>query len=61
MKRLRQLNDSRHRAIQGPPHADDLRDLRVLVGQVRAKIERDATDPKITRTERGVDYRFTTE
>jgi DNA-binding response OmpR family regulator len=33
----------------------------LFIGQVRAKIERDPTDPKIIRTEPGVGYRFAIE
>lgn len=48
-------------SVWGPAHADDLHYLRVFVGQLRGKIERDATDPKIVRTEPGVGYRFVVE
>lgn len=47
--------------VWGPAHADDLHYLRVFIGQVRAKIERDPADPKIIQTEAGVGYRFKTE
>ena len=47
--------------VWGPAHADDLHYLRVFIGQVRSKIERDATDPKIIRTESGVGHRVATE
>jgi two-component system KDP operon response regulator KdpE len=47
--------------VWGPAHADDLHYLRVFIGQVRSKIERDPTDPKIIRTEPGVGYRFASE
>ncbi|MFE0016158.1 response regulator [Mesorhizobium sp. NPDC059054] len=51
-----------HRAlltsVWGPAHADDLHYLRVFVGQVRGKIERDPSAPAIIRTEPGVGYRF---
>lgn len=51
-----------HRAlltsVWGPAHADDLHYLRVFVGQVRGKIERDPSTPAIIRTEPGVGYRF---
>ncbi len=46
--------------VWGPAHADDLHYLRVFIGQVRSKLERDPTDPKIIRTEPGVGYRFVT-
>lgn len=45
-------------AVWGPAHADDLHYLRVFVGQVRGKIERDPATPSIIRTEPGVGYRF---
>ncbi len=51
-----------HRAlltsVWGPAHADDLHYLRVFIGQLRQKIERDPTQPKIVRTEPGVGYRL---
>ncbi|HTV69574.1 MAG TPA: response regulator [Rhizobiaceae bacterium] len=45
-------------SVWGPAHGEDLHYLRVFIGQLRAKIERDPTDPKIIRTEPGVGYRF---
>lgn len=48
-------------AVWGPAHGDDLHYLRVFIGQLRGKIERDAADPRIIRTEPGVGYRFTLE
>lgn len=45
-------------SVWGPAHADDMQYLRVFIGQLRAKIERDAADPKIIRTEPGVGYRL---
>lgn len=48
-------------SVWGPAHADDLHYLRVFIGQVRAKIERDPADPKIIQTEAGVGYRFKTD
>lgn len=51
-----------HRAlltsVWGPAHADDLHYLRVFIGQLRQKIERDPTQPRIVRTEPGVGYRL---
>lgn len=44
--------------VWGPAHAADLQYLRVFIGQVRAKIEKDATQPKIILTIPGVGYRF---
>ena len=49
-------------AVWGPAHKDDTQYLRVFVGQLRAKIERDPGQPttasRIIRTESGVGYRF---
>ncbi|MBX3584112.1 MAG: response regulator [Rhizobiaceae bacterium] len=45
-------------SVWGPAHGEDLHYLRVFIGQLRAKIERNPTDPKIIRTEPGVGYRF---
>ena len=44
-------------AVWGPAHAEDTQYLRVFIGQLRAKIERDPTSPKIVKTEPGVGYR----
>ena len=44
--------------IWGPAHVDDLPYLRVLVGQLRQKIEVDAASPKRIVTEPSVGYRF---
>jgi two-component system KDP operon response regulator KdpE len=46
------------RAVWGPAHQDDSQYLRVFVGQLRAKIEDNATTPKIILTEPCVGYRF---
>ncbi|MDQ0455804.1 response regulator [Rhizobium paknamense] len=48
-------------AVWGPAHGDDLHYLRVFIGQLRQKIERDPTEPKIVRTEPGVGYRLVTD
>ncbi|MBW8318092.1 MAG: response regulator [Rhizobium sp.] len=45
-------------SVWGPAHADDLHYLRVFIGQLRQKIERDPTEPRIIRTGSGVGYRF---
>jgi two-component system, OmpR family, KDP operon response regulator KdpE len=45
-------------AIWGPAHADDLPYLRVLVGQLRQKIEAEPSSPKHILTEPSVGYRF---
>ncbi|GLK86289.1 response regulator [Ancylobacter defluvii] len=48
-------------SIWGPAHGEDLHYLRVFIGQLRAKIERDPAQPTILRTEPGVGYRFMAE
>lgn len=45
-------------SVWGPAHAEDLQYLRVFIGQLRAKIERDASAPRIVSTEPGVGYRL---
>jgi two-component system KDP operon response regulator KdpE len=45
-------------AVWGPAHAEDVQYLRVCVGQLRQKLERDAAAPAIILTESGVGYRF---
>ena len=45
-------------AIWGPAHVDDLPYLRVLVGQLRHKLETEASTPRHILTEPGVGYRF---
>jgi two-component system KDP operon response regulator KdpE len=45
-------------AIWGPAHVDDLPYLRVLVGQLRQRIESEPSTPKHILTEPGVGYRF---
>ena len=45
-------------AVWGPAHKDDTQYLRVFIGQLRAKIERDPAAPAILRTESGIGYRF---
>jgi two-component system KDP operon response regulator KdpE len=44
-------------SVWGPAHTEDTQYLRVFIGQLRAKIERDPTSPKIVKTEPGVGYR----
>jgi len=44
-------------AVWGPAHAEDTQYLRVFIGQLRAKIERDPTAPRVIKTEPGVGYR----
>jgi two-component system KDP operon response regulator KdpE len=45
-------------AVWGPAHAADTQYLRVYVGQLRQKIEADASDPRIIITEPGIGYRI---
>lgn len=45
-------------SVWGPAHGEDLHYLRVFIGQLRQKIERDPSTPRIVRTEPGVGYRF---
>jgi two-component system, OmpR family, KDP operon response regulator KdpE len=44
-------------SVWGPAHTEDTQYLRVFIGQLRAKIERDTTAPRIVKTEPGVGYR----
>ena len=46
-------------SVWGPAHVEDLQYLRVFIGQLRAKIEQNPTQPTLIRTEPGVGYRFT--
>jgi len=45
-------------AVWGPAHEHDVQYLRVFVGQLRQKLERDPSTPVIITTEPGVGYRF---
>jgi two-component system, OmpR family, KDP operon response regulator KdpE len=45
-------------AVWGPAHTSDTQDLRVFIGQLRAKIEPDPSNPSLIITEPGVGYRF---
>jgi two-component system KDP operon response regulator KdpE len=45
-------------SVWGPAHGEDLHYLRVFIGQLRAKIELDPSNPRIIRTEPGVGYRL---
>lgn len=45
-------------AVWGPAHVEDVHYLRVFIGQLRGKIERDQSRPRFIRTEPGVGYRF---
>lgn len=46
------------KTVWGPAHQNDSQYLRVLIGQIRAKIEENAATPRIIITEPGVGYRF---
>lgn len=48
-------------SVWGPAHGEDLHYLRVFIGQLRQKIERDPAQPRIVRTEPGVGYRLTAD
>ena len=45
-------------AVWGPAHEQDVQYLRVFVGQLRQKIERDPGQPSLILTEPGVGYRW---
>jgi two-component system KDP operon response regulator KdpE len=45
-------------AVWGPAHVEDVQYLRVFVGQLRAKVERQPAEPRLIVTETGVGYRF---
>jgi two-component system KDP operon response regulator KdpE len=45
-------------AVWGPGHEADTQYLRVYIGQLRQKIERDPGDPRIIITEPGIGYRM---
>lgn len=45
-------------SVWGPAHGDDLHYLRVFIGQLRQKIERNPAQPTIICTEAGIGYRF---
>ncbi len=46
------------KAVWGPAHEGDSQYLRVFVGQLRAKIEDDPSEPKLLLTDPGIGYRF---
>jgi two-component system, OmpR family, KDP operon response regulator KdpE len=46
------------REVWGPTHAEETQYLRVFIGQLRKKIERDPSTPHILLTEPGVGYRL---
>lgn len=45
-------------AVWGPAHTEDTQYLRVYIGQLRQKIERNPDDPAVILTEPGVGYRI---
>jgi two-component system KDP operon response regulator KdpE len=45
-------------AVWGPAHVEDMQYLRVFVGQLRSKVERNPANPRLICTEPGVGYRF---
>lgn len=45
-------------AVWGPAHAEDVQYLRVVVGQLRAKVERDPAHPTLIQNEPAVGYRL---
>ncbi len=45
-------------SVWGPAHIEDIQYLRVLVGQLRQKIESNPADPQIVLTEPGIGYRL---
>lgn len=45
-------------AVWGKAHIDDTQYLRVVVGQLRHKLEADPAQPRLIQTEPGVGYRF---
>lgn len=46
--------------VWGAGHSNDTQYLRVFIGQIREKIERDPTKPMIIKTELGIGYRMET-
>lgn len=48
-------------AVWGPAHTEDTQYLRVYVGQLRQKVEKQPADPRIILTEPGIGYRIAEE
>ena len=48
-------------AVWGPAHSEDTQYLRVYVGQLREKLEKDANEAQLILTEPGVGYRLRTD
>jgi two-component system, OmpR family, KDP operon response regulator KdpE len=45
-------------SVWGPAHAGDMQYLRVLIGQLRGKLEDDQANPRFIETEPGIGYRI---
>jgi two-component system, OmpR family, KDP operon response regulator KdpE len=45
-------------AVWGPSYVDQAQYLRVFVGQLRRKLEKDPAEPRFILTDPGVGYRF---
>lgn len=48
-------------SVWGPAHGDDTQYLRVFIGQLRQKIERDPAAPRLILTEPGIGYRLVSD
>jgi two-component system KDP operon response regulator KdpE len=48
-------------AVWGPAYSDQAQYLRVFVGQLRKKLEKDPARPRYILTDPGVGYRFCVE
>jgi len=48
-------------SVWGPAHEEDMHYLRVFIGQLRQKVERDPAQPRIVQTEPGVGYRLVSD
>ena len=44
--------------VWGPEYGEETEYLRVYIGHLRQKVERDPTNPVYLLTERGIGYRF---
>jgi two-component system KDP operon response regulator KdpE len=45
-------------SVWGAAHKDDTQYLRVVIGQLRQKLENDPAEPRLIQTEPGVGYRL---
>ena len=63
MKNIDRVLTHKHilNVIWGPAHTHDVQYLRVMIGQIRQKIENHPSDPEIVLTEAGVGYRLSGE